>query len=192
MSLEIYEMTLSEVDNELGVNAISVVESSAIESDFVALNNHKEHIELAEVSKEKRLLLGALLIPNKPILRVNPKTNKEYYIFFKEDTIAKISQRFLKLGNQSNATLQHKEKVNGVFLVESWIVEDTQKDKSSIYGMKLPKGTWCGAMLCDNEEIYNLAKEGKIKGFSIEGYFNNQKRFSEEKFLKELDELLQS
>ena len=64
--MKIIELILDEEQDEIGVDAISIVESPAIESDFVALKN--EEIKLAEVDKDKRILMGALLIPNKPIL----------------------------------------------------------------------------------------------------------------------------
>jgi hypothetical protein len=65
--MRIVELILDEEQEEGGIEAISIVESPAIESDFVALNN--QEIKLAEIDKEKRILLGALLIPNKPIYR---------------------------------------------------------------------------------------------------------------------------
>jgi len=65
--MRIVELILDEEQEESGIEAISIVESPAIESDFVALKT--EEIKLAEIDKEKRILLGALLIPNKPIYR---------------------------------------------------------------------------------------------------------------------------
>jgi hypothetical protein len=56
-------------------------------------------------------------------------------------------------------------------VVESWLIEDSEKDKSKLYGFSLPKGTWMISMKVDNDEVWNDVKEGKIKGFSIEGYF---------------------
>ena len=79
--MRIIELILDEEQEESGIEAISIVESPAIESDFVALNN--QEIKLAEIDKEKRILLGALLIPNKPIYRKGPDGD-EYYIFFKQ------------------------------------------------------------------------------------------------------------
>ena len=184
VSMELYEMTLSNLDSDLGVKAISVVDSPAIEMDFVALNEAKQLIELAEIDKEKKLLLGACLVPNKPILRIDQETGKEFYIYFSSDTIRQISERFLKKGNQNNTTLQHKTMLEGVSVVESWIVENPEKDKSSLYNMSLPIGTWCVSMKCDNDEVYQLAKQVKIKGFSIEGYFNNKPELN----LKDLTE----
>ena len=165
--MRIIELILDD-DEGIGVEAISVVENPAIESDFVALNN--QEIKLAEISKEKRLLMGALLIPKKPIYRRNGED--EYYIFFSEDTVLKASQMYLQNGNQSNSTLEHDAQLKDLTLVESWIVEDKAKDKTALYGLDVPVGTWMGSVKVDNDEIWNdYVKTGKVKGFSIEGYF---------------------
>ena len=165
--MRIIELILDE-DEAIGVEAISVVENPAIESDFIALNN--QEIKLAEINKEKRLLMGALLIPNKPIYRKNGK--EEYYIFFSKDTIARASQMYLQNGNQSQSTLEHDKQLKGLTLVESWIVEDKEKDKTALYGLDVPVGTWMGSVKVDNDEVWNdYVKSGKVKGFSIEGYF---------------------
>ena len=165
--MRIVELILD--DEEItGIEAISVVENPAIEEEFIALKN--EEIKLAEVSAEKRILLGALLIPNKPIYR--RKGDEEYYIYFSKDTVEKASQLYLQNGNQNKATLEHQHSINGLTLVESWIVEDEKHDKSRKYGLNVPVGTWMGAVKVNNEEIWEqFVKTGKVKGFSIEGYF---------------------
>jgi hypothetical protein len=141
--MRIVELILD--DQEItGIEAISVVE------DFIALKN--EEIKLAEVSTEKRILLGALLIPNKPIYR--RKGEEEYYIYFSRDTVEKASQLYLQNGNQNKATLEHQHSINGLTLVESWIVEDETHDKSRKYGLNVPVGTWMGAVKVNNEEIW--------------------------------------
>jgi hypothetical protein len=155
--MRIVELILG--DDELtGIEAISVVENPAIEEDFIALKS--EEIKLAEVDKEKRILMGALLVPNKPIYR--RKGEEEYYIYFSRDTVEKASQLYLMNGNQSKATLEHQHTINGLTLVESWLVEDEVHDKSRKYGLNVPIGTWMGAVKVNND---------KVKGFSIEGYF---------------------
>ena len=79
-------------------------------------------------------------------------------------------------------------------IVESWIVEDPQKDKTALYGMDVPKGTWMVSMKVDDKEIYNKAKEGTIKGFSIEGFFADRlemnKDSEKEEIINKLKELL--
>ena len=167
--MRIVELILDEDQEISGIEAISIVENPAIEEDFVALKNQQE-IKLAEVDKEKRILLGALLIPNKPIYRRNGED--EYYIYFSKDTVLKASQLYLQKGNQNNSTLEHQHSIQGLSLVESWIIEDEVHDKSRKYNMELPIGTWMGAVKVNNEDIWNeYVKTGKVKGFSIEGYF---------------------
>ena len=165
--MKIVELILDD-NEESGIEAISIVESPAIESDFVALKS--DEIKLAEVDKEKKILMGALLIPNKPIYR---KTEgDEYYIYFSKDTVLKASQRYLTNGYQSNSTLEHSDNLQGLTLVESWIVEDEVQDKSRKYDMNVPVGTWMGTVKVDNNEVWNeYVKTGKVKGFSIEGFF---------------------
>lgn len=165
--MRIIELILDE-DEAIGVEAISVVANGAIESDFIALNN--QEIKLAEINKEKRLLMGALLIPQKPIYRKSGK--EEYYIFFSKKTVARASQMYLQNGNQSQSTLEHDKQLKGLTLVESWIVEDKEKDKTALYGLDVPVGTWMGSVKVDNDEVWNdYVKSGKVKGFSIEGMF---------------------
>lgn len=194
--MKMIELILDE-DEAIGVEAISVVENPAIESDFIALNN--QEIKLAEINKEKRLLMGALLIPQKPIYRRNGE--EEYYIFFSKKTVARASQMYLQNGNQSQSTLEHDKQLKDLTLVESWIVEDKTKDKTALYGLDVPVGTWMGSVKVENDEIWNdYVKTGKVKGFSIEGYFADKLErpneelkedlSAEEKVIEELKKLL--
>ncbi len=187
--MKIIELILDEEQDDIGVEAISIVESPAIESDFVALKN--QEIKLAEVDKEKKILMGALLIPNKPIYRNG--SEGEYYIYFSKDTIVKASQMFLQKGNQSNSTLEHAEPLSGLTLVESWIVESKEKDKSAMYGLDVPVGTWMGSVKVNNDEVWNeYVKSNKVKGFSIEGYFADKMEAPKEKVEEQLSEELLS
>ena len=166
--MKIVELILDENQEESGIEAISIVENPAIEEDFVALKSNE--VKLAEIDKEKKILMGALLIPNKPIYRKNGED--EYYIYFSKDTVLKASQMYLTKGNQNNSTLEHQHSLSGLSLVESWLVEDEVHDKSRKYGMNVPVGTWMGAVKVNNDEVWNdYVKTGKVKGFSIEGYF---------------------
>ena len=187
--MKIIELILDEEQDDIGVDAISIVESPAIESDFVALKN--QEIKLAEVDKEKKILMGALLIPNKPIYRNGGEG--EYYIYFSKDTIVKASQMFLQNGKQSNSTLEHNQALNGLTLVESWIVEDKAKDKTALYGLDVPVGTWMGSVKVNNDDVWNeYVKTNKVKGFSIEGYFADKMEAPKENVEEQLSEELLS
>jgi hypothetical protein len=162
--MNLIELIIDDKEDLQGVEAISIVENPAIESDFVALKS--EEVKLAEVDKEKRILMGAVLIPEKPIYRRNGED--EYYIYFSKDTVIKASQLFLKKGNQGNSTLEHSKAIEGLTVVESWIVEDLTKDKSALYNLSVPLGTWMASVKVDNDEIWNdYVKTGKVKGFSL-------------------------
>lgn len=160
-----------------GIDAVSLVDAPAIEENFIALNKEYK-MDLAEVDSDKRILMGAALIPNKQIYRKNGKD--EFYVFFSEATVKQASELFLKNGNQSNATLEHKAKFDGATVVESWIIDNPDMDKSKQYGFSLPKGTWMISMKIEDQNVWKQVKEGKYKGFSIEGYFADKLEMAEE------------
>ena len=196
--MRIVELVLDEDQEMAGIEAISIVESPAIEADFVALK--ADEIKLAEVDKEKKILMGALLIPNKPIFR-NSDDQDDYYIYFSKDTVEKASQLYLKNGNQNNTTLEHQHSLNGLTLVESWLVVDEKFDKSRKYGMNVPVGTWMGSVKVNNDDVWNdYVKTGKVKGFSIEGYFADKMDrpkdsvglSKDEKLINQIKEILKS
>jgi hypothetical protein len=175
--MKIIELIIDEKDSLSGIDAVSVVKSPAIEENFIHLSKHE--VELKEVDTEKRILMGAALVPDKQIYRVNEKTKEEYYIYFSADTVRKASELFLMNSNQNNATYEHDKKLKGMSVVESWIIEDEKQDKSAKYGFSLPKGTWMISMKVNNDEVWKDVKEGKVKGFSIEGYFADKLEMSE-------------
>ena len=180
--MKIIELILDEENEDNGITAISVVENPAIEEDFIALKN--QEVKFAEQDKEKRILMGAALIPNKPIYRKNEED--EYYIFFSASTVRKASELFFIKGNQSEATLEHKVALEGLTIVESWIVESEQ-DKSRHYGMNVPVGTWMVSMKVNSDEVWNdYIRTKKVRGFSIEAYFSSKlEQRPKDKTLKE-------
>jgi len=170
--MKIVELIIDEEQELSGIEAISIVDEPAIEENFIALSKQHE-IKLAEVDKEKKILMGAALVPNKNIYRRNGED--EYYIFFSEDTVRKASELFLMRGNQNKSTLEHQAELYGLSVVESWIIEDDVHDKSRKYNMDLPVGTWMVSMKVNNDEVWNnYVKTGLVKGFSIEGYFTDK------------------
>jgi len=177
-NMRIVELIIDEEAIYSGIEAISIVDRPAIEENFIALSKQHE-VKLAEVDKEKRILMGAALVPNKNIYRQNE--DEEYYIYFSEDTVRKASELFLMRGNQNKSTLEHQAELHGLSVVESWIIEDEVHDKSRKYDMDLPVGTWMVSMKVNNDEVWNdYVKTGLVKGFSIEGYFTDKVEMSSE------------
>jgi hypothetical protein len=187
--MDIIELILDEDSEGLtGIEAISIVESGAIESDFLTLS--EQEIKLAKVDGEKRLLMGAALIPNKPIFRKNG--DNTFYVYFSEKTVRRASELFFQNSMQNNATLEHEMEINNLTVVESWIVEDTKMDKTNKYGLSVPKGTWMISMKVENEDVWNdYIKTGKVKGFSIEGYFADKAQVKDPSLKSEWSKELQ-
>ena len=175
--MKIIEMLFEDLSLE-GVFAISLVGSPAIEEDFIFLSkDNKEcklchqNIKLKTIDADKHIVTGAILIPDLKIKRLD-QNNELYQIFFKKETIEKIAQEYLVNGHQNSVTLEHEQRVNSIFLVESWIVLDSLNDKSSKLGFNFPVGTRVGTMLIKDENIWEgYIKTGILKGFSIEGSF---------------------
>lgn len=163
--METVELIIDENDEQNGVHAVSVVSQPAIEESFIALS--KQPLLLKEVDAKRNVLMGGALIPDKLILR-RDKEGKEYNVFFSKETILRASELFLINANQSNTTLEHKDKLEGLTIVESWIVG--KSDKSKDYGLDLPEGSWAISMKA-TPEIYAKAMSGEVTGFSIEGFF---------------------
>ena len=174
--MRIVELLIDEEQLFSGIEAISIVDQPAIEENFIALSKQHE-IKLAQVDEEKRILMGAALVPDKNIYRRDGE--EEYYIYFSKDTVRQASQLFLMRGNQNKSTLEHQAELHGLSVVESWIIEDEVHDKSRKYGMDLPIGTWMVSMKVNNDEVWNdYVKTGLVKGFSIEGYFKDKLEMS--------------
>ena len=145
--------------------AISMVESPAIESDFVALSKEEEKRVFLE-SEERHIVYGAALIPDKDIYKNNGE--QEFYISFTKESIEKMSQDFMKNYRQNEVTLDHDEMANDITITESWLVEDPYKDKANALGINVPKGTWMIGMKVNQIDVWDRVKSGELKGFSVE------------------------
>lgn len=165
MKLPIYEAFLT--DEETGIYKISLVESPAIEVDFVAYNENKKSVQYAIV-KDKQELVGALLIPEQLIYR--NQEGKEFFVKYTSESIAKIAEDFIGNKRIDAINEDHSSKMVNAYVIESWLIEDEEKDKSVLYGFNLPKGTWMAKVKIKDTEYWNdKIKSGEFKGFSIEG-----------------------
>lgn len=150
------------------VYAISLVDCPAIEEDFIYLSKEKQEQVFLE-KEDKHLIVGAVLVPDKPIYRNNGK--EEFYIQFSKETIEKLAYDYLMNGRMYSVTTDHKDIADDVCLVESWI-KTSENDKSVDYGMNVPVGTWLCSMKVENEDVWGRIKSGELRGFSIESFVN--------------------
>ena len=188
--LKTIELIIDESNDKYEVDAISLVESPAIEEDFIALS--KEEIRFKAIDEDKRILVGLALVPDK---------NEQglYNIIMSRETVKKAAHLYLKRLKLNNATLEHESDVSGVSVVESWMVEDIAMDKLNLYGVKPIEGAWAVIMKVDNEDVWNDVKLGKYLGFSIEGVFkpvemqeNLSKDLTDEELFKQMSDYLNS
>ena len=120
---------------------------------------------------DQQMLVGSLMIPEKLIFRVD-ENNEPYYVYFSKETIKQIAQKMMKEKLLDRVNLEHDpDSPVESHMVESWIVEDRLKDKQQAYGFDYPEGTWMGMYKVENPIHWEMVKQGKVKGFSIEGYF---------------------
>tara|TARA_Y100000401_G_scaffold115766_1_gene120089 strand:+ start:248 stop:1000 length:753 start_codon:yes stop_codon:yes gene_type:complete len=167
------ELLIDEDEPISGIEAVSLVRFPAIETDFVYLSSKADKKMTFAVDEEKQMLVGPALIPDKLIMRLD-ENDEEYDVYFSQDTVAQAMELFMREARTNEHTLEHQSKIDGVTVVESWLVEDTKKDKSSLYGFNLPVGTWMLSVKVNNKDIWQKVKNREVRGFSIEGYFTDR------------------
>ena len=187
--VKVIEYTIDD-SGYLGVHAMSLVENPAIEVDFVALSKTRKVQQAAVEEGERKMVYGAVMLPEQLIYRVDT-AGREYYCKYSKETINKIAQEYLKRNMHHNSNLEHEIPVAGCTVVESWITEG-QFDKSQNFGFNFPEGTWCIGMKIDNDEVWASIKQGDVKGFSLEGFFTEisdeyMTQQEIEKIMKELE-----
>jgi hypothetical protein len=120
---------------------------------------------------DQQIVVGPAMIPNILIPRRDAMGNL-FHVFFSKDTIKEIAERFMKEQKLHNTDVNHNDEVvQENTLLESWLVEDPKRDKSSLYGFDVPKGTWMTSYKINNSETWKKIKDGELNGFSIAGNF---------------------
>lgn len=158
------------------VYAIALVENPAIEVGFVALSKDgKKMTHQVKLSADKNMLYSPLVIPNQKIYRED-ENGQGYYIYFSEETCKEILHDFMaaQLNNQFN--LEHDENmpIKNLSVVHSWIVTNAENGEAAKLGFDVPVGTpMIGISIKNNPEVKKLVAEGKVKGISLEGLFDN-------------------
>lgn len=174
--LPIYRLDISEDENSnVEVDFVALVDRPAIERSFLAFAEHKDRMTFAIQDEEEKIISGPLMLADTPIYRYD--SSGEYYVVFTADTIKKIAQKYFKKGYQSNVNLMHDngQVVDGLTMFESWIVDEKRGIKPMKGYEDVKDGSWFGSFKVENEEVWQMVKDGKVKGFSVEGIFNYSK-----------------
>ncbi len=185
----VIELTVNEDDNT-GVDIISFVESPAIEVDFMYFNDKKTE-RFKTVDEDKRIVVGAAMLPNEKIIRYDAD-GKPYFVYFSEETVRKCAELYFKRSKQTTTNIDHEDEIlKGVTVVESWIVENPAMDKSKHLGYEdIPSGSWFVSYKVDNNTLWDKVKAGEVLGFSVEGLFTQT--VDQETKISELSDILDS
>lgn len=167
----LYELIFEEGLTD-GVYSLSLVNDPAIAVEALKFNSDEKLEEVLSVkleSEDKRILVSPVLIPNQKIYRKSIN-GEEGYVYVTEDTIEKLQLNYFKHQYNHNSSLEHIHPVEGVFIFESWIIEDVENDKAFSLGFSnLPKGTWMIKMRIENEDLWNnYIRTGRITGISMD------------------------
>ena len=175
---------------------IAVVDQPAIESDW---QTFKEDVEtrytFKEFDKSEKLLMGYFMIADLEIPRFD-RSRGEYKVVFPKESIDKIVRNFSKNGLNKNMNEMHQtgELLDGVYVLHQWQI-DSSKGIKAPQGFKTEAdGSWFAVVRCENEEIYQKALKGELKGFSIEGRFIEEELFNKSlnNLFRELDEIIKN
>lgn len=126
--------------------------------------------------EDEKIISGPLMLADSPIYRSDDRG--EYYVTFTKDTIKQIAQKFFRKGYQNNVNLMHDDgqMLTGLTMFESFITDEKRGIKPMAAFADVPDGSWFGSFKVDNDGAWNMIKDGKVKGFSIEGVFNYRRQ----------------
>jgi hypothetical protein len=169
--LPVYKCCIDEdLESEVQVEFVSFVDKPAIDRTFLAF---KDKIRFS-VDTEKRIVSGPAMIADMLIYRNDPERLGEYYTTFDKAAILSIVQKFFRKGFIQNFNVMHSpdSKTSGVTIFESFITDELR----GIHPMKgfedVAEGSWFISAKVDDQAIWEKVKSGEVKGFSVEGVFN--------------------
>lgn len=170
-TLPVYYPDIS--DSEDGVFKISLVEFPAFEVDFKYYSkNDTKNYQI--FNEEKREIIGVVIKADTPVYR-NDKPIGPHYMLYPPDVVRDIRDRFFKDKYTDASSINHATDVDGVYVVGSFISDDNIQPKGF---EDIPKGSWYVIQKIENDEVWQLVKEGNVKGFSMEishSYINSGK-----------------
>ena len=170
--MKIYKVTIND-DDQLGMDAISLVEYPAVEVDFLALSvSEEEQMNFTKFDDEKREITGVVCLADTPILRKNEKLGI-HAILFEKDMIKQMMLRYFKNGLSNNVNIEHQgPMIKGLTMIESY-VKDTERNIAPVEFKDVPDGSWMATFKVENDEVWNQIKEEHtLRGFSLQGYFS--------------------
>ena len=176
---------LIKIDDSIeGINAISLVQSPAVEKDFLCFSNEEKPVCM-KFDNSKHIITGVVCLADTPIYRYSEELG-EYYVVFTKETIEKMVEKFAKNGLFTSVNLQHNDEmfVDGVYMVESYIT-NKERGINPMEFSDIPDGSWICSYKIDNEPLWNEIINGnKLNGFSLQGMFKLEEQFEKQELPK--------
>lgn len=178
--LPVFSVTIEDKDI---FDNIALVDLPANEVDFIKM---AEEVEVKfSVNDDKRIVSGPILIPEQMVYRNDGK--KQYYIKFSKEAIEQMAFRFFRDKREGEGNVMHQIPVNGITFFESYLL-NRERGIVPVEFKDLPDGTWLASAKVENDAVWQLVKEGKLRGFSISAMLTTKP--AEEKELDTLDDLV--
>lgn len=135
------------------------------------------------LEEDEQILVGPAMVPDMDIARKDNKTKQTYFVRFSKDVIARIAEKFMRELRNRETNIQHEENEAGAYVMETWLVESESDKLNTVYGFNVPVGTWAIKMRVEDPETWQMVKDGKLNGFSIEGSFLDKEDY--DKYVKD-------
>ena len=146
---------------EMVVN--SFVSEPATEKEWLFFNKRKV---LDFYDDEQQIVTSVVMLANTPIYRNDD--GYEYKLVFTPEAIKKMAFDYFSKNNFNKISIEHNgETLEGsAILLESYFV-DNVKSVPQKFG-KIPEGSWIMSYKVVDKKIWNMIKDKKLRGFSIE------------------------
>jgi hypothetical protein len=164
----IYKAKIKTKEN--GLNILSMVETPAIEINYIKMEEEINHIKMEVLDEEKNIVIAPALVPDMLIPRVHKGI--KYYISFDKETIEQSLVKMSAEQKDQNVDINHSEKlINGAIVMEKFITHPNRVTQVKNFE-NLPIGTLFFTAKVIDEKLMSDIKAGKINGWSIDGFYD--------------------
>lgn len=170
--MKVYEAKLRKGTS---VDSFSLVLGAAVETVLSKFAKENES-PVFFANEEKRIIYSVAMRPDKMIFR-KAVNGEPANVFFTAETVEQIQQSYFKNNNKGlvKMNINHgSEIVDGIYPIESWIVNNPEIDKSKTLMMEdvKAKDLIIGYKIDNNEVWENFVKTGHVDGLSVEAFLD--------------------
>ena len=164
----IYKAKIKTKEN--GLQILSMVETPAIEINYVKMEEEINHIKMEVLDEEKNIVIAPALVPDMLIPRVHKGI--KYYISFDKETIEQSLIKMSAEQKDQNVDVNHSEKlINGAIVMEKFITHNNRVTQVKNFE-SLPMGALFFTAKVTDTQLMSDIKAGKINGWSIDGFYD--------------------